>query len=165
MKTPQERGKDFEEEFRKYLKDLMGKYPVASARFYDTHSAGAFLPEQPCDSIACIQGVTHLFELKSSAVHLSLAGGLSDLLKDSQATHLRIWARAGACTHIVFWQQELGGIELWDGDAVAQVKHTPRARLKRDGICEQFLDFDSFKAEFFEAIKQNPRYTARKVFR
>lgn len=163
-KTPQERGKDFEEEFRQYLKQLMARHPVASARFYDTHSAGAYLPDQPCDTIACVQGITHLFELKSSEVHDSLTGGLSKLLKNHQASHLRIWARAGACTHVVFWQQTTGVIELWDGEAVAKVRHATLARLKPDGICETFPNFDAFKTTFTAAILINARYTAKKDF-
>lgn len=162
-KTPQERGKDFEEEFRLYLKQLMERYPVASARFYDTHSAGTYLPDQPCDTIACIRGQTHLFELKSSEVHASLCAGLSKLLANHQASHLRLWARAGASTHIVFWQQKTGVIELWDGAAVGEVRHAPHARLKPEGLCDVLPDFDAFKEFFSKQIKHNHRYTARKT--
>lgn len=165
MKTPQEKGKEFEEEFRLYLKELMHKHPLASARFYDTHSAGAFLPDQPADTIACFRGICHLFELKSSEVHSSLTAGLSKLLANHQASHLKIWARAGASTHIVFWQQATGVIELWDGEAVAHVRHAPHMRLKAEGICDRFADFEAFKAAFTAALLHNPRYTAKKVFR
>jgi hypothetical protein len=161
MKTPQERGKEFEEQFRVFLKHLMEKHPVASARFYDTHSAGAYLPDQPADTIACVLGICHLFELKSSEVHASLSAGLSKLLKAHQASHLRIWARAGASTHIVFWQQKTGIIELWDGEAVGLVRHAPQARLKPAGICVTYPDFDAFKAAFTQALLNNPRYTAK----
>jgi hypothetical protein len=165
MRTPQEKGKDFEVEFRLYLKQLMEKHPVASARFYDTHSAGSYLPDQPGDTIACVRGYCHLFELKSSEVHASLSAGLSKLLGNHQASHLRIWARAGASTHVLFWQQATGVIELWDGEAVAMVRHAPHMRLKPDGICDTFPNFEAFKAGFMAALLHNPRYTAKKVFR
>lgn len=161
MKTPQEKGKEFEEEFRLYLKELMHKHPVASARFYDTRSAGTYLPDQPGDTIACVRGICHLFELKSSEVHASLSAGLSKLLANHQATHLKIWARAGASTHVVFWQQTTGVIELWDGAAVAAVRHEPHARLKPAGICVTYTDLEAFKAAFTTALLINPRYTAR----
>jgi hypothetical protein len=165
MKTPQEKGKAFEEEFRLYLKEVMQKHPMASARFYDTHSAGAFLPDQPGDTIACFRGICHLFELKSSEVHASLSAGLSKLLANHQATHLKIWARAGASTHVLFWQQSTGVIELWDGECVAVVRHAPHMRLKPEGVCETYPDFEAFKAAFTAALLHNPRYTAKKVFR
>jgi len=165
MKTPQEKGKEFEELFRLFLKELMQKHPLASARFYDTHSAGTYLPDQPGDLIACFRGICHLFELKSSEVHGSLTAGLSKLLANHQATHLKIWARAGASTHVLFWQQSTGVIELWDGEAVAHVRHAPHMRLKAEGICDSFPDFEAFKAAFTASLLHNPRYTAKKVFR
>ena len=165
MKTPQEKGKEFEETFRLFLKELMEAHPVASARFYDTHSAGAYLPDQPGDTIACVRGICHLFELKSSEVHASLSAGLSKLLASHQASHLRIWARAGASTHVVFWQQNTGVVELWDGEAVALVRHAPHMRLKPDGICDTYPNFEAFKVGFTAALLHNPRYTAKKVYR
>lgn len=165
MKTPQEKGKEFEEQFRLFLKDLMHKHPVASARFYDTHSAGTYLPDQPGDTIACVRGICHLFELKSSEVHASLTAGLSKLLAHHQASHLKIWARAGASTHVVFWQQATGVIELWDGEAVAIVRNEAHMRLKTDGVCDIYPNFEAFKAGFTAALLNNPRYTAKKVFR
>jgi hypothetical protein len=165
MKTPQEKGKEFEEQFRLFLKDLMHKHPVASARFYDTHSAGTYLPDQPGDTIACVRGICHLFELKSSEVHSSLTAGLSKLLAHHQASHLKIWARAGASTHVVFWQQHTGVVELWDGESVAIVRNEAHMRLKAEGVCDIYPDFEAFKAGFTKALLNNPRYTAKKVFR
>lgn len=162
-KTPQERGADFEEEFRLYLKHLMQKGPAIFHRFYDTKSAGAFMPEQPSDFLACFKGRTHLFELKSSDVHDSFGASRKslDLLKENQAASLRLWARAGAKVHLLFWQQRSGLIELWDGVAAAEARVTPRAKLDKPGNVLLFKDFESFKQTFTLAIKQNPRFGAR----
>jgi hypothetical protein len=162
-KTPQELGAEFEEGFRLYLKGLMQKGPAAFHRFYDTKSAGAYMPEQPADFLACFKGRAHLFELKSSDVHNSFAACRKsiDLLQEGQAANLRLWARAGAKVHLLFWQQRSGLIELWDGVAAAEARVTARAKLPREGNMLLFNTFDSFKEMFAAAIKQNPRFGAR----
>ena len=153
-KTPQEIGKDFEETFRGLLKTLQQKYKSNYHRFYDTHSAGAYLPEQPADFLLGFDGGMHFIECKSSDTHQTLASGLSDLLNKSQAANLRMWARAGACVHILFLSQRDGRVELWDGKVVSEARAAGK-RIKAEGICHVYANFADFAFDFEYALKRN----------
>jgi len=158
-KTAQEKGKVFEEEFQLYLKGLMQKYPAVPHRLYDTRSAGSYLPDQPGDFFLLFKGALHLWELKSSEVHDSLAANLSGLLSKEQATHHKLWRRAGAVTHVLFLQQRTGRVELWHGGHVAEVRHAAGKRLKRQD-CLPYGSMSEFKEQFTEALLLDSRYGA-----
>lgn len=131
-KSAQQRGKDFEEDTRQALEYAVRKTKTAYIRLYDTHSAGSFLPAQPCDFMACHDGTTILIECKASEKHSSLADNrrvLTSNLSDNQMAHARLWTRAGGRYLILFLSVEQGKVEVWDGNRVADTYFTPRARL------------------------------------
>lgn len=153
-KSPQEVGKDFEETFRLLLKDLQKRCPCNFHRFYDTHSAGAYLPEQPADFLLGFDGGMHFIECKSSDTHQTLASGLADLFSKDQAANLRMWSRAGASTHILFLSQRDGRVELWDGLRVSEARAAGK-RIKAEGICHTYANFADFAFDFEYALKRN----------
>ena len=159
-KTPQEIGKDFEDQFRLLCKSITQRNLAAVHRLYDAHSAGGFMPEQPGDFFFLFDGALHLFELKSSDTHQSLTSGLSSLMDTGQAAQLRWWARAGAVTHVLFLSQRDGVIELWSGEHVAVVRSTYRGRLKPEGIVMKFTSFKEFSFVFEQSLKANKRFSA-----
>jgi hypothetical protein len=162
-KTPQEVGKEFEEDFRLLCKGISSRHRAAVHRLYDAHSAGGYMPEQPGDFFFLMEQHLHLFELKSSHTHQTLVSGLSSLMNTSQAAQLRFWARAGAVTHVLFLSQQDGAIELWSGEHVAMVRASYRGRLKPEGIVMRFKSFKEFKTVFEAALISNPRFSAAGV--
>lgn len=156
-KTPQELGKEFEQDFQALLKSVQNSSPAIYHRFYDTHSAGTFLPSQPGDFLMLYQGQGHLFELKSSDTHDSLSSGLSSLLDKDQAAHLRLWARAGAATHVIFWAQKTGVIEWWDGKVVAEHRAAGK-RLPANTPRLGFENFRQFSNMFTSIIRAESRH-------
>lgn len=132
MKTPQELGKEFEENFRLWLKQAVCHHRVAFVRLYDTRSAGSFLPDQPGDFLASINGRSHLFELKSSEKFPSLqaGGAMRQLITDAQAANARIWSRSGAQSHFIYWGQHSNIFEVWDGEYVGSTYVIPRSKLR-----------------------------------
>jgi hypothetical protein len=156
-KSPQERGKDFESDFQALLKSMHQRLRANYYRFYDTRSAGAYMPSQPADYFLGFQGVMHFFELKSSEKHASLANGLSSLMDKDQAAHLRLWARAGAGVHVLFLNQVSGAVEWWNGLAVSSARAAGKA-IKPLGICMQYPDFATFEKLFEEQLVLNPSF-------
>lgn len=159
-KSPQEVGKEFEEKFRAALKAITLHKKAAVHRLYDAHSSGGYMPEQPGDFFFLYDRTLHVFELKSSAKHQTLASGLSDLMDTGQAAQLRWWTRAGAVAHVLFLSQQDGAIELWNGDHVGKTFATSRARLKEGEGVVYFLNFKGFMAKFESALEINPRFGA-----
>ncbi len=129
-KTPQQVGKDFEEATRLVMKALTLKIPCMFHRLYDTHSAGAFLPEQPADFLFMHRGKLVLIECKSSAKHSSLSSGLSSLMEKEKAPLIRMWLRAGAKCLFLFLDQTTGDVEFWNGADVIEARSAERGRLK-----------------------------------
>lgn len=156
-KSPQERGKDFEADFQAVLKSMHQRLKCNYYRFYDTRSAGAFMPSQPADYFLGFQGVMHFFELKSSEKFDNLGSGLSTLMDKDQAAHLRLWARAGAGTHVLFLDQVSGAVEWWNGLAVSSARAVGRS-IKPLGISLRFPDFDTFAKLFEEQLLLNPSF-------
>lgn len=111
MTSPQ--WKQFEDDVQKYFKKRMEVDPIVYHRFYDTHSAGSFLPSQPADHLVQTPGHTVLVETKYSEVHNSLRSCFSSMVDDTQIAHMRIWMRAGAVGLIAFKGKV--GIEVWEG--------------------------------------------------
>lgn len=123
--------KKFEEGVEAYFKARMEHEPIVYHRFYDTHSAGSFLPNQPGDHY--IKTLTHsiLLETKHSEVHASLRSCFSNMVEDSQIAHMRVWMRAGSLTLVLF--KGTNGLELWDGGHCAHCRLHGR-RLDSDRI-------------------------------
>jgi hypothetical protein len=107
-----ERWKKFEDAVAHELKCLSAKRPLVVHRFYDTRSAGSFLPNQPGDFLVIRSGEAFLLELKSSAVHTSLRSCLSETVSPQQIGHHKMWARAGAYCWFLFLGAD-GNLELW----------------------------------------------------
>lgn len=82
------------------LKRYCEKNPAVWHRFYDTHSAGRFLPVQPGDFLFVVQGVAHLIECKSTETGESLER-LARKSPEQIGKH-KLWARAGAHTWYVY---------------------------------------------------------------
>ena len=157
-KSPQERGKDFEADFQAVLKSMHQRLKCNYYRFYDTRSAGAFMPSQPADYFLGIQGAMHFFELKSSEKFDNLGSGLSTLMDKDQAAHLRLWARAGACVHVLFLDQVSGAVEWWDGLKVAEHRASGKS-IKPYGIRIHYTDFSTFANDFIEQLNDYPKFT------
>jgi hypothetical protein len=121
--------KKLENDVAKYFTDRMEKEPMFYHRFYDTHSANAFLPAQPGDHQVIKHGHTTVIETKYSAIHVSLVSCFSAVFNDSsQLTFARLITRAEADYWVIF--QGSGGYELWEGGMLYRKKITG-ARLNR----------------------------------
>ena len=157
-KSPQERGKEFEADFQAVLKSMHQRLKSNYYRFYDTRSAGAFMPSQPADYFLGFKGAMHFFELKSSEKYDNLGGGLSTLMDKDQAAHLRLWSRAGAGVHVLFLDQMSGAVEWWDGLMVSSARAAGRS-IKPSGIRIHYTDFATFAQDFEEMLNLNPHFT------
>jgi len=130
-KTPQQLGKEFEEDIGSEFKKLMSITKTYFHRLYDSTSAGAFLPSQPGDFIVLYEGTPWLIEAKSSTKFDSLAGKRETLgLFDSaQIAKMRLWHRAGGKVGVLFKSHDTGTVELWHGLYIANCFNTPRLRV------------------------------------
>lgn len=119
----------FEQDIQNYLQKREAEEPMTYHRFYDTASAGDFLPAQPGDFLILSRGHAILLEAKHSTVHASLKSCFASHVKDNQIGFHRIWQRAGATTFFIF-KSEISGhnpvIELWDGKALVTARHQGR---------------------------------------
>jgi hypothetical protein len=137
--TPQELGSAFQQDVEKLLRAMEPANRMRWFRFYDTKSAGSYLPSQPGDHLVLWQGRTFLIEEKLSTVHRSLAstGALRDLMGNEQAAHQILWERSGAKGLVIFKDHANSFVELWPGAYVGRVRNTPRERLD-DARCKRF---------------------------
>ena len=103
-------------------------------RFYDTKSAGTFLPEQPADFLAAGPTGAYLVECKASFWKESLAACLSNAVSGGQAANAKLWCRSGPNQHslFLFFCADAGKVEVWDGELVANTFIKPGARLNRE---------------------------------
>ena len=131
VKTPQQLGSDFQVDLEKIFKEFRTKFPMNYHRFYDTKSAGSYLPEQPGDHFVTWAGKTFLIEAKLSTVHRSLASpkALSSGMSNGQAMSQILWSRAGAHAVVIFKDHANGFVEIWPGAYVGGVRNELRARL------------------------------------
>lgn len=131
VKTPQQLGSDFQVDLEKVFKEFRAKFPMNYHRFYDTKSAGSYLPEQPGDHFVTWAGKTFLIEAKLSTVHRSLASpkALSSGMSNGQAMSQILWSRAGAHAVVIFKDHANGFVEIWPGAYVGGVRNALRARL------------------------------------
>lgn len=137
-KTPQEVGKDFEEETRLALKEITRHHKAMFHRFYDTRSAGTYLPNQPGDFLFMFLGKVYLIECKSSEKHPTLSAALSSVMEQRQAPIPLLWMRAGAGTLVLFLDQTNNEVELWDGSLVYRTRAQERGRLPAEGYVCRF---------------------------
>ncbi len=103
-------------------------------RFYDTKSAGAYLPEQPADFlIGCPTGA-YLLEAKASFKKESLASCLANAVSSGQAAEAHLWCRTGPNQKslFVFFCASTEQIEIWDGELVSATFIKPKARLRKE---------------------------------
>lgn len=145
-KTPQQLGKEFEENVKNNLQSFMSKNKTVTLRLYDTRSAGNYIPSQPGDFVSVWQGNAILIEAKSSTIHDSLSdkrSSLTSLFDKEQVAKMRIWKRAGASVSVIFKSPRQGRIEVWDGAYIAECFVTPR---KRADIKQAYLFNDLPKA-------------------
>lgn len=124
VKTVQERGKSFEDDVRLELAFLQEHHRAMWHRFYDTHSAGGYLPPQPGDFLAMKSGHAVLIECKISETEPTLTRKyLTSSVKDDQVSAMRVWIRAGATAIYVFKSELSQSLEIWPGDYLAEIKY------------------------------------------
>lgn len=130
-RSPQQLGSDFQKELEDVFKALRNRHPMNYHRFYDTKSAGSYLPEQPGDHFVTWAGKTFLIEAKLSTVHRSLASpkALSSGMSSGQAMSQILWRRAGAYAVVIFKDHTNGFVEIWPGAYVGSIRTSLRARL------------------------------------
>lgn len=136
MNTTTPKWKQFEENIFTYLTEKESVSPIVVHRFYDTHSAGSFLPAQPGDFLIITEGRAILLEAKHSTKYMSLRSCFSTHMKDSQIGQHTLWQRAGATTLVIFKSETKEGgkqVELWDGKNLIKSRNTS-TRL-RIGSC------------------------------
>lgn len=122
--------KVFEDRTHEYLKKRAETAPLVVHRFYDTRSAGDFLPSQPGDFLVIYRGVPILLELKSSDKHASLRACFSNNVSSGQLAQHRIWSRAEVATWFLFQGRDADfPYELWPGYHLVHTSTVPRARL------------------------------------
>lgn len=126
-RTAQEDGKVFEEWVQDILTDLQENHRAMYHRFYDTHSAGGFLPAQPGDFLVLKGGFPLLIECKSSRKDPTLTRRyLSDSFGDAQCGKMRIWLRAGAGGIFLFRSDPAQTIEVWPAEYTINTKNIAR---------------------------------------
>lgn len=107
--------KDVETAVEEHLSKLQETDRMTYHRFYDTASAGNYLPEQPGDFLIVYKGVPILLECKFSSVHKSLRSCFSNAVSAGQIASSRIWSRAWAETFFLFYSSVTNTAEVWDG--------------------------------------------------
>jgi hypothetical protein len=112
----------FENDVQELFLSRMERERMVYHRFYDTASAGNFLPAQPGDHLVVYQGMPILIETKYSGKHATLRSCFSSNVDDGQMGSHRIWTRAGAITLLAFRGTE--GHELWDGAYLVECRMT-----------------------------------------
>jgi hypothetical protein len=85
-------------------------------RFYDTRSAGNFMPGQPADFLVINNSKTYFIEAKFSEVHESLKSCFSGAVSGNQTASAHMADRAGATYVFLFYSQKADLFELWDGE-------------------------------------------------
>jgi len=133
-----------EQQFYSICKDLGETLPLICHRFYDSRSAGSYLPNQPGDFLLVINGQAVLVEIKTSEKHSSLSSCFSSHVSKTQLAHHRLWMRAGAQCWFLFGYFNVEPFyELWGSDVCVEIGSRERARLpvtKRKGFS---YDLDS----------------------
>ena len=111
--------KDFERVIETFLKERQRHMPFYFHRFYDTLSAGAYLPPQPSDFMVIHNGKAHFIEAKFSEVHESLRSSFANAVRAEQTASARLVKRAGANYVFLFYSKAANHFEVWDGKYAA----------------------------------------------
>jgi hypothetical protein len=89
--------------------------PLHWVRFYDTKSAGNFMPSQPADFGVLFNGHYTYIEAKYSAHNDSLRNNFAGGVSDKQLASARLAERAGGSYWVLFYSRPLNTVELWPG--------------------------------------------------
>lgn len=120
-------GKRFEREVHTALKELEQTRSLLVHRFYDTYSAGDYLPAQPGDFLIIYKGIPILLELKGSCIHESLRACFSSAVTPNQIGSHILWNRAKASCWFLFnfnGQHGENFYELWPSTACISARET-----------------------------------------
>ena len=108
--------KELENEIEKVLRERQRVGSTMFHRFYDTASAGNYLPAQPADFLAVHNGRAYFIEAKFSEVHETLKSCFSGAVKPNQTASAHLVKRAGAEYVFLFYSRAIDHYELWDGE-------------------------------------------------
>lgn len=106
---------DLEKAVQEQLELMQRRTPSFWHRFYDTKSAGAFLPKQPSDFLLIHNGRSFFIEAKFSEVHESLRQCFSNAVTDDQLAAARMVTRAKGTYVLLFYSGVSKLAELWPG--------------------------------------------------
>ena len=84
-------------------------------RFYDTRSAGNYLPDQPADFLCLNRGRVHFIEAKFSERHDSLRSCFAGSVRKGQLASAFLVKRAMGNYWILFYSSNSRLFEVWDG--------------------------------------------------
>jgi len=136
--TNQKLGAHLESKIKTALTSLKkeSNHGLAFHRFYDTKSAGAYLPEQPADFLVGAPMGAFYLEAKASFKKQSLASCLSSAVSGGQAANSKLWCRSGPNQQslFLFFCAETEVVELWDGLLVAETYIAQGRRLSREDV-------------------------------
>lgn len=108
-------GKWLEQAVDKALKAFQAEKPSFYHRFYDTTSAGGFLPAQPGDYFWLLPNTPAiLLEVKST----EKSAPLRSLIKPGQGGKHRLWHRSGHRSAFIYGDKVSGLLEWYWGEAV-----------------------------------------------
>lgn len=128
-------GKVFENEIRKVFAALKASHLLGCQRFSDSGAAGSLVAAQPSDYLVgfppgsrlrCDQLMAFV-EVKASEVHHTLG---KSMVRPEQRKAIN-WFRKllGIPYYILFWDSQMGVIQLWDGIAVEDPRLDKRHML------------------------------------
>jgi len=107
--------KKLEDATQEVLEGIQRKEKLTYERFYDTRSAGNYLPQQKSDFHVCYEGRAVYIECKFSEKHESLRGCFSANVSPEQLASARLVNRAGGKYWFLFYSPLSYKFELWDG--------------------------------------------------
>lgn len=119
-------GTYLQKELASALKDYQEEKPSFWYRFYDSKSAGRFLPKQPGDFFWLLPGVAAiLIEAKSTTT----GAPLQKLLEPGQCGKHRLWRRGGGLSVFVYYN-EVDDLLMWcEGKDVLEGKQAGECYL------------------------------------
>ena len=129
-------GKVFEKEMVEVFKLLKEQYLVGWHRLTDTGAAGSVVAAQPSDYIMALpHGSSNLLgeqrlmflEVKASEVHHSL--GKAMVRPSQRGAILSYRFMLGIPYLILFWDAQLGVMQLWDGIAIHGDKNISKSHM------------------------------------
>lgn len=152
--------KSLEEAIQDELVARQRRQPLLFHRFYDTRSAGAYLPAQPADFGVLLEGRWTYLEAKYSGAAETLRSVFSNAVSDQQLASAKLAARAKGSYWFLFYSGVSRCIELWPGEYCAgqRDKGSPLEVSRRLGV------YDSLPLAIGDAIsKASSRLTYKGV--